>query len=148
MFKKSLFLLVSGFSLLLCSCVSVDYTGPTYTPTKKIDVFYGKEQIKKPYKVMGKATGSTWYTYQSDSLIPAIIAKAKECGADAVLIDSITEKITAPTRRDDDSENTPMSDDDMGEGIQTEQHVFMDNEAETESIDRSKAVVEFLKYTK
>ncbi|MCK5843569.1 MAG: hypothetical protein KAG97_02605 [Victivallales bacterium] len=149
MLKKSLLPISVCFSVLICSCATVKYTGPTYASTKQVAVFYGKTQIKKPYTVMGKATVSSWYAYQSESLIPALVEKAKDCGADAILIESINERIYAsPVNcNDEDSSESIRSSVDPAEGVKTQERILpSDNSGGTESVDVSNIAAKFLKY--
>ena len=144
-------LLLSAFLLsFLCGCTTVKYSGPTYTPTKKVDIFYSKKQIKKPYTTMGTATLSTWYTYQNRRIRSAMISKAKEVGADAILVNSIDAEPTKPARRDsaatiNSSELTGVNSE---SGIHPGQRVFAYEEGHTESMNVSSVSVDFLKYNK
>ena len=150
MLKKSIFsILLVAATLILFACTSVNYNGPTYKPTKKVKIFYSKERIKKPYKVMGKATASTWYSYQNRSLRPALVEKAKECGADAILIHSISESISAPARVSDNTvDNALQVQDDEGVvSIANEVETSGPEEQTTESVDRANILAHFLKYT-
>ena len=148
--RMSLFLaLLAG--VVLSSCTSVKYEGPNFSPTTRVKVFYDKSEIKRPYKVMGKAVASTWYSYQNTSLRPALIEKAKTCGADAIYIEEIDSKISAPVRTGADSteiEYGGMANDNPGSGTDNVTTLpGEEGEATTESIDTSRIVAEFLKYT-
>jgi hypothetical protein len=139
---------VSAVLLIIAGCVSIDYKGKTYPPTTKVDVFWSKEAIKRPYSVMGKAVVSTWYMYQRRDAKPAIIAKAKECGADAVYVHAITETTRRATRQHaDDINATSISDPSPGVGVRNVDWIYNEQGEKVESVDRSKAVIEFLKYT-
>lgn len=138
----------SAVLLIIAGCVSIDYKGKTYPPTTKVDVFWAKEAIKRPYSVMGKAVVSTWYMYQRRDAKPAIIAKAKECGADAVYVHSITETTQRATRQHaEDITATSISDSSPGAGVRNVDWIYNDQGEKVESFDRSKAVIEFLKYS-
>lgn len=151
MFKGNIILVFCAVIVFICcSCISVNYNGPTYSPTKTVQIYYAKNLIDKPYQVMGKATASTWSSNQNESLRQALVEKAKACGANAILIDSINEKISGPIQIDDDSE--------IDDGKMAANHpggssedIFMlpmeGVEQTTESVDTSKIVAEFLKFT-
>lgn len=140
---------VAMFALILCGCTTVKYTGPTFSPTEKVEVFYDKSRITKPYKVMGKVTVSTWYSYDNHSLRSVLIEKAKACGADAILIHSISESIGKPARVSDNQiDNALLSAED--EGAEEAENMIETTGAEeqtTEAVDESQIVAEFLKYT-
>ena len=148
---KKMILSVSLISLALfySACTSVSYKGPTYAPTKKVKIYYSKDRIQRKYEVMGKATASTWYSYQNRSLRPALIEKAKACGADAILIHSISESVSAPARVANNTvDDAVMSAEDEG-GEDFENGMMTDGAEEqtTESVDRANIVAKFLKYT-
>ena len=152
MFKKVLSIVfVAVLISIFSGCTTVNYTGPAYTPTKKVEIFYDKSNIKKPYDVMGKAVASTWYSYDNTSLRPALVEKAKACGADAILIDSIDETISEPARINSDSE---IDDGKMAANNPTGKTAGdmiipdTDGDQTTESVDTSQIVAEFLKFKK
>ena len=97
----SLVLLVE---LLAVGCAEVDYVGESFKPTTNIDLYFSKEDIEKEYTVMGHAIGSG--TSDSDDIQQALIDKAKEKGADAVLITEVDNQnsLLAKADRDPDSE--------------------------------------------
>ena len=97
---------------------------------------------------MGKATISTWYGYDSRSLRPALIEKAKTCGADAILIHSISESIGKPALvNDNEIDNAVQVQDD--EGVAAAENMMStlgEKEQTTESVDVSAITGFFLKY--
>ncbi len=70
--------------------------GQSYSPTTHVDIFFSEADVPHPYIVMGKvlASGSQWTS--AERLNRAMIARAREKGADAVIILDIS--------------RTPMSD--------------------------------------
>ncbi len=73
--------------LAFASCAStLNYIGSSYTPTEKIDVFVDEAAIPKNYTIVGKGyvRNRTWST--PENIQTKAIAKAKQKGADAVLI--------------------------------------------------------------
>jgi hypothetical protein len=148
---NKMILFMGGITLaFITGCTTVNYEGPTYSSTQKIDIFYNKDNIKKPYTTMGTATVSTWYTYQRRKLKNAIVNKAKEVGADAILVNYIDAEPTKPARRDSshDVNSTLLTSGNTEMGLHPGQFVFQDNGGYTESMDVSKVSVDFLKYKK
>ena len=96
--------LVVLLGLLAIGCAEVDYVGESFKPTTNIDLYFSKEDIEKEYTVMGHAIGSG--TSDSDDIQQALIDKAKEKGADAVLITEVDNQnsLLAKADRDPDSE--------------------------------------------
>ena len=146
MLKKIKLSLVGLSLLLVASCTTVNYTGPTYAPTTKVAIFYDKSKIKQPYKVMGTATTDTWYTYQSRHIKEAMVEKAKEVGADAILVNYIGQEPTPLARRDSGQDVHDM----MNENREFVPGQFISgtHPGETKSVDVSEVSVDFLKYTK
>lgn len=135
----------------ISGCTSVKYSGTTYAPTSKVKIYYSKERIQKKYKVMGSATASTWYEYQNTSLKPALIEKARECGADAILINSIGEKVTPTARVESDNEIDNGSMAANNPGLTNEDATLLpstDGDQTTISVDRSHIAADFLKFEK
>ena len=86
---RNLFLTVcSVFLLVLSGCISYSYEGKnTGKESKNVTVFSETGKIKRPYIVLGKAVVSGGYQQVSrDRLVAKLVAEAKKCGADAVLI--------------------------------------------------------------
>jgi hypothetical protein len=150
MIRKTILLLGTIALSIVCGCTTVNYSGTVYSPTKKVDIFYNKNQIKKPYKKMGTATTGTWYTYQRRHLKNAIVAKAKEVGADAILVNYIDAEPTKPARRNstNDTNSTLLATGNTEMGLHPGQVLFQDDGGYTESMDVSKVSVDFLKYDK
>ena len=99
---------------------------------------------------MGKAVVSTLYSYQNRSLRPALREKAKASGADAILIHSISESVSAPVRVNSDSEIDDGRMAANNPGGKTEESMLLpntDGNQTTESVSESQIVAEFLKYT-
>ena len=146
MLQKSRLLLIFSLLSLACSCTSVNYSGPTYPPTTKVEIFYNQNQIKQPYTTMGSATTSTWYTYQNRQIRGAMIEKAKSVGADAILVNSIDAEPTAPAIRDSgDAVHDMMNE---NRELRPGQFISGANDGKTESMDVSNVSVDFLKYIK
>lgn len=98
---------------------------------------------------MGKATATTWYSYNNRSLRPALIEKAKACGADAILINTIKEKISGPIRVNNDSEidDGKMAANHPGGSGALPMIFYEGEEQTTEEVDTSEIDADFLKFT-
>jgi hypothetical protein len=75
-------------SVLLTSCFApaLNYLGSSYTPTKDVDVYVDVAAIKKRYTIMGKSYFEMSAFFTLEQVQQAAIEKAKEKGADAILI--------------------------------------------------------------
>ena len=71
-------------------CVSYEYTGEKLPPKSsdgKVAVFTDSAKIAKPYQVLGTARVSGNYQEVSrDRMVEKLRSKARDCGADAILI--------------------------------------------------------------
>ena len=96
--------LLVSVALLTISCANVNYVGKSFEPTIKVDLYFSKEDIEKEYTVIGHAISSG--TSDSNDIQRALIDKAKEKGADAVLITEIDNQnsLLAEADSDPDSE--------------------------------------------
>jgi len=72
--------------LLTVSCTKIDYVGKSYAPTVTVDVYFSLEDIKGNYEVMGHLTATAGEFTSSEKMQEKIIEKAREKGADAVVI--------------------------------------------------------------
>ena len=78
-------ILISGF--LISSCTpSISYIGNSYDRTENVDVFVDESAIGKNYKIVGKGYVSTVFTSVPESIQTKAVKKARQKGADAVLI--------------------------------------------------------------
>jgi hypothetical protein len=102
--SKLLFAAISV--LLIAGCTSIDYFGEHYPPTTSIDLYFSKDDIKKPYEVMGKAIEQSDDFVSEAKMQEKLKEKGCEVGADAILIESFG--------RIKVGENTNMSD--LGSG--------------------------------
>ena len=75
------------FAVLLTSCLPrISYLGNTYASTKDPDLFVDEKNIERPYKVIGKGYPVRFTLFSSELLQKKALQKAKDKGADAVLI--------------------------------------------------------------
>ncbi len=84
---------------LLSSCASdIAYIGETYAPTANVEYFFTPQDIKRPYKVMGKAIASPGVFAQgSAELQNDLMICARSHGADAILIENFQKVKTGQT---------------------------------------------------
>ncbi len=83
-------------ALLAAGCATIDYVGQSYSPTTRVDIFFSESDVPRPYVVMGKVLASGSQFTSAERLNQAMIARAREKGADAVIVHDIS--------------RTPMSD--------------------------------------
>lgn len=81
----------SCFALIIimasgCQHVQTNYLGNSYKPTQNIDVFFVREDIERPYKVMGIAELIAEDGTNTRHYFKSIVTTAQKNGADAVLV--------------------------------------------------------------
>jgi len=72
--------------LLAVSCTKIDYVGKSYAPTTDVDMYFSLDDIKGEYEVMGHLTATAGTFVNSEDMTEKILEKAREKGADAVVI--------------------------------------------------------------
>jgi hypothetical protein len=72
--------------LLTVSCTKIDYVGKSYAPTTNVDVFFSLDDVEGAYEVMGHLTATAGTFVSSEKMQEKIMEKAREKGADAVVI--------------------------------------------------------------
>lgn len=82
------FFLLSALLIVfsLTGCVSVDYIGETYPPTKNVQIFMEKKQIPWKYQLIGKAIATAPDDFTCGDIQEKLQEKARAVGADAILI--------------------------------------------------------------
>ncbi|MBQ4314611.1 MAG: hypothetical protein IJC21_04125 [Lentisphaeria bacterium] len=88
---KHIFLLAAAAIVTLSGCISYDYDGKELdTPSNTVQICTDENRINKAdYSVLGKACASgNSMNISRDDLYEKLSSKAKECGADIVLITS------------------------------------------------------------
>jgi hypothetical protein len=73
-------------ALLTVSCTKIDYVGKSYTPTTDVDIFFSMDDLKGEYEVMGHLTATAGDFVSTEKMQEDILEKAREKGADAVVI--------------------------------------------------------------
>ncbi len=87
-FRISSILAAIPFMLFFNSCMNVQYVGKSFPPTKNAAVYMHESEIPvKHYSIIGKAVATGHYNdYSGDDIKEGLRNKARENGADAVLI--------------------------------------------------------------
>lgn len=98
---KKYFPLVLVFMVSLSCSPKISYMGDSRMPTYNIDVYYDEKDIEMEYTVMGIARneGDMFENDDLNEIRNALIKKAREVGADAILVLSINEN--RPSMEDD-----------------------------------------------
>jgi hypothetical protein len=107
------FVVVVMGMLLAAGCVSSDYLGKTYPRTENVDLYMDEADIKKEYEVMGELTLETAagmdFMTSSEDMQKEILEKAKEKGADAVVLGSMEKMQKGETSQVSGSTTTTTS---------------------------------------
>ncbi len=96
--KHRMFILV--IAILLTRCASIHYLGETYPPTQRVDLYFTEQDIAKEYKIIGRMEATAdadELVYSSDKFTQAILKKAGEKGADAIVILDFKKVMTGVT---------------------------------------------------
>ncbi len=81
--KLSIIVLIAMLSV---SCTKIDYVGKSYGPTSNVDIYFSFDDVKGSYEVMGHLTATAGTFVSSEKMQEKILEKAREKGADAVVI--------------------------------------------------------------
>lgn len=91
-------LLIAGLILVVNCAPTVNYIGKNYNPTENIDIFLDTNDVKKNYEVIGKVDGISGILGSSyQDIQDKIVQKAKEKGADAVILYNMEQRIIGST---------------------------------------------------
>ncbi len=85
MFKYAVSLLAL-FVLFVAACAKIDYIGQSYQPTTHVDLYFSEEDIREDYQVMGHVIAQANEGISIESLQKQLEAKAREKGADGIVI--------------------------------------------------------------
>jgi hypothetical protein len=72
--------------LAAAGCTKIDYVGKEYPPTADVEIFFSLDDVKEDYEVMGHLTATADDFVSVEKMQEDIINKAREKGADAVVI--------------------------------------------------------------
>lgn len=92
--KKNLLLMITSVCFFQCS-PTLNYMGNNFAPTTKVSIFFDSKDIQQKYAVMGLLTfnlDAVFYTDKKE-ITNLMINKAKEVGADAVLVTKFSSDI-------------------------------------------------------
>jgi ribosomal silencing factor RsfS len=85
MFKCTVSLLAL-LILFVAACAKIDYIGQSYPPTTHVDLYFSEEDIREDYQVMGHVIAQANEGISIESLQKQLEAKAREKGADGIVI--------------------------------------------------------------
>jgi len=85
-FNSKYLAIVIGVLLCLSACTKIDYIGEEYPPTTHVDLFFDMEDVTREHKVMGHLIATADDAVSTEKMQKKMIKKAKEKGADAVVI--------------------------------------------------------------
>ncbi len=88
-------------SILTFNCATVNYVGKTFPPSKNIDVYYSKDDIKKDHAIIGHAVGGGGFLVTDQEIKIKLIQEARIRGADGILITGIQKSIDNPENTDE-----------------------------------------------
>jgi hypothetical protein len=72
--------------LLAAGCTKIDYVGKQFSPTVDVDIYFSLDDVKRDYEVMGHVTATANDMVSAEKMQEEILKKAREKGADAVVI--------------------------------------------------------------
>ncbi|MFQ5798081.1 MAG: hypothetical protein ACE5H0_05220 [Bacteroidota bacterium] len=70
-------------------CATINYIGESYPPTEHVDLYFSEADIDSEYTVVGRIVATAnadEVIYSGDKFTQAILKKAREKGADGVVI--------------------------------------------------------------
>ena len=85
MFKCTVSLLAL-LILFVAACAKIDYIGQSYQPTTHVDLYFSEEDIREDYRVMGHVIAQADEGISIENLQKQLEAKAREKGADGIVI--------------------------------------------------------------
>ena len=72
--------------LFVAACAKIDYIGQSYPPTPHIDLYFSDADIREDYQVMGHVIAQANEGISIENLQKQLEAKAREKGADGIVI--------------------------------------------------------------
>ena len=94
---------------VLLGCATINYIGESYPPTQHVDLYFSEEDIKTEYTVSGRILATAEVDellYSSEQFTQAILKKAREKGADGVVILGFEKVMTGTSASRDRTETT------------------------------------------
>ena len=77
-----------AFSIVF-GCTTTDYVGKTYSKTDRVEIYFNKDEIKRPYEVMGQIKAEAPEALKFEDMEQKLVEDAMEQGADAILIEEM-----------------------------------------------------------
>ena len=102
--KKIIIYSIGITLLLIISCSPrINYLGDKLTPTNRVDMYFDEHDITKEYKVMGmmKNEADEFELDDVEAVKKAMLKKAREVGADAILFVGFYSERVTPAHRDE-----------------------------------------------
>ncbi len=89
--------LIGLLCFLMLGCATINYIGESYPSTQDVDLYFSEEDIEQEYKVVGRVVAtanSDELFYSSEKFTQAVLKKARENGADGVVIFGFGQALT------------------------------------------------------
>jgi hypothetical protein len=105
--KRLFFILVTV--IIVSRCATVHYLGESYPPTQHVDLYFSENSVQKQYKVIGRIEATAdadELIYSTDKFTETIIEKARNKGADGVIILDFRNVQTGVTETNDRTRTT------------------------------------------
>ena len=106
---KNIIIITLGISFLfVVSCSpKINYLGDTYSPTHQVDMYFDENDIKVEYKVIGmmKNEANELEIDDVEDVKKAMLKKAREVGADAILFIGFYSERVNPAHHDEIFDN-------------------------------------------
>ena len=100
--NRSFSILITFIFLLQCS-PKLNYLGNRYSPTNKVIIFFDATEIKETYTIMGLLNFNfepSVLNQKENFINELVLSKAKEVGADAVLITNFSNEVYSELTED------------------------------------------------
>ena len=78
--------LVVVLLLFVAACAKIDYIGKSYSPTAHVDLYFSEDDVREDYEVMGHVVAQAPEGISTENLQKQLEAKAREKGADGIVI--------------------------------------------------------------
>ncbi len=83
---RRIVILAAAALILSAGCTKIDYVGKEFPPTADVDIFFALDDVDREYEVMGHLTATANDIVSAEKMQEEILKKAREKGADAVVI--------------------------------------------------------------
>ena len=88
---------ILALTLLAAGCAHLDYVGKTYSPTQNVDVVFSEGDLHREYTVIGQLVATGDDLVSTSGLQKKIVERARQVGADAVIIEGMDRVVTGST---------------------------------------------------